>query len=301
MMIAFSLALGGSFMSWNNLAGVLSTLAVSGIVSLGVLVPLAAGVFDVSVAGAMTLGAIATAKIFVATNGHLPIPLAILIVLAGALVVGAVNGWLVVHEGLDSFIATIGMGTLLLGVSEYVSGGVDLAIVNPAKFLNIGRTKFGQLPITVLYTLVIALVLWYVLGYTPLGRRIYATGAGREPARLSGVRTNRIIFGSFLVSALLAVLAGVVYVSNLGASPPDLGSAYLLPAFSAAFLGSTIIQPGRFNVPGLLIAMLIVGVGINGLQLLGVQFWIVDLFQGAALVIAVLLARRLQRRQKLVT
>ena len=301
MMVAFSLALGGGFLSWNNLTGVLSSLAVSGLVSLGVLVPLAAGVFDVSVAGSMTLGAIATARLFVATNGRLPIVVALIIVLAGALVVGAVNGWLVVHEGLDSFIVTIGMGTLLLGISEWVSGGVNLAIIKPATFLDIGRTKFGQLPITVLYTLFVALVLWYVLAYTPLGRRIYATGAGREAARLSGVRTSRIIFGSYMLSAFLAALAGIVYVANLGASPPDLGSPYLLPAFSAAFLGSTIIQPGRFNVPGLLIAMLIVGVGINGLQLLGVQFWIVDLFQGAALVIAVLLARRLQRTQKLVT
>jgi ribose transport system permease protein len=298
MMVAFALDLGGSFLSWQNLTGVLASLAVSGLVSLGVLVPLAAGVFDVSVAGSMTLFATLTARIFIATNGKMPIVLVILIVLVGALVVGSVNGWLVVHEGLDSFIVTIGMGTLLLGVSEWVSGGVDLAIINPAAFLDIGRNKIGQLPITVLYTLFVALVLWYILEYTPLGRRIYATGAGREAARLSGVRTDRIIFGSYMVSAFLAGLAGVVYVANLGASPPDLGSAYLLPAFSAAFLGSTIIKPGRFNVPGLLIAMLIVGVGINGLQLLGVQFWIVDLFQGAALVIAVFLAKRLQRTQK---
>lgn len=298
MCLVFALTLGEKFLSYQNLTGMLASLAISGIVSVGILLPLAAGVFDVSIAGTMTLSSILVLDLFVSTSGSMPIPVAIGIVLGVCLLVGAFNGYVVVHERVDSFIATIGMGTVLLGISGYVSGATTVALIEPADFLKIGRTSFGQFPITVLYLAVIAAVVWYVMSYTPLGRRIYATGANREAARLSGVRTNRIIFGAFLVSALLAGVAGIIYAARLGAAPPNIGAPYLLPAFSAAFLGSTILQPGRFNVPGLIVAILIVGVGINGLQLYGIAFWIVDFFQGAALVVAVILANRVQGRRK---
>ena len=139
--------------------------------------------------------------------------------------------------------------------------------------------------------LVVAAILWYVLEYTPFGRQIYATGAGRDAARLAGVRTDRLIFLSFVVSAVLASLAGVIYGARIGAGPPNVGANFLLPAFSGAFFGSTMIRPGRFNVLGLLLALCIVSIGINGLQLYGIQFWIVDLYQGLVLVIAVIFAR----------
>jgi ribose transport system permease protein len=295
LVVLYSALLGPKFLSYANLAGVLSTLAVSGIIAVGVMIPLAAGVFDVSIAGMMTLSVIGVTAIFQYTQGAFPIVLAILGCLAASLLVGAANGYLVVGEKIDPFIATIGMSAVLIGISGWISGGYTMSSDIPAGFVALGRTQFGQIPITLLYFVVVAIVVWYVLDYTPVGRRIYATGAGREAARLSGVRTNRVIFGAFLASAFLATLAGIVYASRTGAGTPNAGASYLLPAFSAAFLGSTIIKPGRFNIPGLIVAMLIVGVGINGLQLAGLSFWIVDLFQGAALVIAVLLANRGKR------
>jgi ribose transport system permease protein len=105
------------------------------------------------------------------------------------------------------------------------------------------------------------------------------------------VRTNRVIFISFIASATLASLAGVVYGAQLGAGPPNVGANFLLPAYAAAFLGSTMIKPGRFNVPGLILALFVVAIGINGLQLYGIAFWIVDLYQGLILIIAVVVAR----------
>lgn len=295
MCLLFTATLGSKFASWDNISGVLANIAISGIVSLGLLVPLAAGVFDVSVSGTITAACVAVAALFHATNGKMPVVVAILIVLVGSLAVGAVNAFFVVREGLDSFIITIGMGSVLLGISEWISGGQTLATGIPGGFLTLGRTYVGKIPLMLFYTAVIAAVLWYVLGYTPFGRRVYATGAGREAARLAGVRTGRIIFLSFLVSAVLAAAAGVVYAAQVGAGPPNVGAPYLLPAFSAAFLGSAIIQPGRFNVPGLIVAMLIVAIGIDGLELAGITYWIVDLFQGAALIIAIALAARGQR------
>jgi ribose transport system permease protein len=296
MFIGFSVGLRGTFLTYSNLTAVASSMSLTGIMALGVMVPLAAGVFDVSISGTMTVACTAVVELFLGTNGKMPIPVAIVLVLLGGAAVGVLNGFLVVRERLDSFIVTIGMSSVLLGLSERISNGSTLTAQNPTGFLTVGRTTFGGIPITAVYLVAVAIIIWYVLAYTPVGRRISATGAGREAARLSGVRTDRIIFGAFMASGVVAAFAGVVYAAQLGSAPPDVGSPYLLPAFSAAFLGSTIIHPGRFNVPGLIIAMLIVEVGINGLQLAGISFWIVDLFQGAALIIAIVLARRAQGR-----
>lgn len=133
-----------------------------------------------------------------------------------------------------------------------------------------------------------------MLEHTPIGRRIYATGAEREAARLAGIRTGRIITFAFCCSALGAGIAAVLFAAQLGSGPPDIGDSYLLGGYATAFLGATIIRPGRFNVGGLVVALLILAVGINGLQITGIPFWVVETFQGAALLVAVVLTKVLR-------
>jgi ribose transport system permease protein len=259
--------------------------------ALALLLPLAAGVFDISIGGTMTLSVVLVTWLFQTTNGSMPIPLAMLITLVAGVLIGCVNGVLVVKTRVDPFIATIASSSVLLGISEAIANGTTISFNIPTAFTDIGRNNIWKLPVTLIYMLVIAAVLWYILDHTPFGRRVYATGAGREAARLAGVRTNRVIFMSFVASGTLAALAGVVYGAQLGAGPPDIGSNFLLPAYAAAFLGSTMIKPGRFNVPGLVLALFVVAIGINGLQLYGIAFWITDLYQGVILIVAVVIAR----------
>ncbi|MCW2970484.1 MAG: hypothetical protein JWO23_1611 [Solirubrobacterales bacterium] len=291
MFVVFSLTLSSTFPTYSNLIGVVSNETIAGIMALSLLLPLAAGVFDISIGGSMTLAVILVTWLFQTTNGSMPIPLAIAITLAVGLVIGCINGLLVVKAKVDPFIATIGSSSVLLGISEAIANGTTIANNIPGGFTQIGREYVLKVPLTLAYFLVIAAILWYLLEHTPFGRRVYATGAGREAARLSGVRTDRVIFISFVASAFLATLAGAVYGANLGAGPPNVGANFLLPAYAAAFLGSTMIRPGRFNVTGLIVALFVVAIGINGLQLYGIQFWIVDLYQGVVLVVAVVLAR----------
>src|SRR5690606_25557561 len=123
-------------------------------------------------------------------------------------------------------------------------------------------------------------IAWYVLSFTPLGRMIYAVGLGRDAARLSGVPVNRILYLSFALSALMAGVAAVVFFAGIGSALPNAGAPYLLPTYAALFLGSAMLGTGRFNVVGLLLAVFIVGFGINGLQLHGVTSWVVTMFQG---------------------
>ncbi len=296
LILVFSLVLPGTFPTYSNLIGIVSNETITAVVALGLLMPLAAGAFDISIGGVMTLSVVLVTWLFQTTNGTMPIPVAILITLAAALCAGCFNGFLVVKVKVDPFIATIGSSSIFLGISEAIANGTTISNNIPARFTQISRQTIGSMPITVIYVLVLGGVIWYLLEATPLGRRVYATGANREAARLSGVRTNRIVFWMFVASALVASLAGVLYASNNGSGPPNVGAAYLLPAYSSAFLGATMIRPGRFNVPGLLVAVLLVAVGINGLQLLGMSFWVVDLFQGLALIVAVSLSRLRQNR-----
>jgi ribose transport system permease protein len=291
----FSIDVGSKFFNWDNFVGIISTQAIAGIIALGLIIPLASGVFDLSVGGVMTLSIVVVTSLISA--GTVSVPVAIVMTLLMGALVGFINGTLVTRFNVDSLIATLGSSSIMLGLASLVGGGETVSSNIPTSFTDIARNSFiGKLPMTVLYVSVLGLVLWYIFDYTPLGRKIYATGAARETARLAGVKVRRVIIGSFIACAAFAALAGVLYASSLGAGPPEAGSAFLLPSFSAAFLGATIIKPGRFNVPGLVVAVFIVAIGINGLQLMGAAFWIVNVFQGGALLGAVVISQVRARR-----
>ena len=146
--------------------------------------------------------------------------------------------------------------------------------------------------------LFLGLVLWYVLEHTPVGRYLYAAGANPNAARLSGVNVVRLKWGALITSGILSSIAGVAFTMQLGTASFDAGSSYLLPAFAGAFLGSTQIKPGRFNVPGTIVAIYLVAVGVKGLQLRFPQYaWIAELVDGVILLVAVGVAVNSARRR----
>jgi len=292
LILLFGILKPDAFLTYNNIVGILANSAILGILAAGLLAPLAAGVFDISIGGAMTLAIVAVTYLFQVTGGDMPVPVAILIVLLGAVALGMINAALVVRQGVDPFIATIGTGSVMVGMSQLLANGTTITDGIPKAFTDFGRAQVDKISIAVFILAGLCLFAWYILDYTPFGRNLYATGASREATRLAGIRTGRVITIAFICSALGAAIAGIVFAGRLGTGPPGIGAGFLIGAYSAAFLGSTIIRPGRFNVPGLIVALLIIGVGINGLQLVGLPFWVVETFQGAALLAAVLIARR---------
>jgi ribose transport system permease protein len=145
---------------------------------------------------------------------------------------------------------------------------------------------------------VVAVVLWYVLNYTPVGRYLYAVGSNVTAARLAGLKVLRLQWLGLIISATLASFAGVVFTAQLGTSSFEAGAPFLLPAFSAAFLGATQIKPGRFNVVGTVVSIYLLAVGIKGLELMYPgRPWLNDLFEGLVLIVAVALAARSARRR----
>jgi ribose transport system permease protein len=138
--------------------------------------------------------------------------------------------------------------------------------------------------------LLVTVITWYVLTYTPTGRYLYFTGAGRNAARLAGIRVNRLRFLAFVWGGVLAALAGILLAGILGSSDSTIGPSYLLPGFAAAYLGSAAIVPGRFNVWGSFIAVYFLVTGITGLEMLGLSGWISQAFYGGSLLVAVVVS-----------
>jgi ribose transport system permease protein len=286
--VFFSIYRPAAYFTTGNFQTILSTQAVLVFLTLGLTAPLVADEFDLSI-GAQ-LGFSATLLAVLTVNDHVPLGLAILACLGSGLVLGAVNSAVVVKMGVNSFITTLGTGTVLLGLTLEISGSTIISGVPTALVSAVSGTHILGLSLSVYYAFALAAVLWYVYEHTPLGRYMYFTGFGREAARLSGVRVDSIRIGALVFSAVIATVAGILEVGSLGGADPTAGNNFLLPAFAGAFLGATTIKVGRFNAWGSLIAVYLLQSGITGLEIVGLSGWVDQVFNGVALVLAVMFA-----------
>jgi len=294
LIIIFSFWVPSLFLTAQNARIVAGSEAITAILALGLIIPVAAGAFDLSIAG--TLGLSVCVVMWMQSNGY-SFYLGILASLVIGLVVGALNAFVVVKLKVDSFIATLGMSSILAAAAYWVTDGQQIVSGISPDFVVLGQKLVFGLPLPVFYMIALAIVLWWLLEYTPIGRYLYAVGGNPQAARLAGVRVDRITTGAFMLSGLIAAFAGVVLAAKLGSASPDVGTSYMLPAFSAVFLGATQIRPGRVNVLGTLIAIFLLATGVKGLQLVGTPSYVKDLFNGLALIIAVALAARTARRR----
>jgi ribose transport system permease protein len=293
LIIVFGIWVPETFLRLNTLTIIAGDQAITAMLALGIIIPLAAGVFDLSFAGVAGVAVAVTA--WAQVEGQSPVVAALMAIVV-ATVVGAINGFVVVKLKVNSFIATLGMSSLLLAAAYWITDGKQIVSGFSEAFLDLGTLQILGIPLPFYAMLLLAAVVYVVIEYLPIGRYLYASGGNPVAARLAGVRVDRIVFGSLVVSSLIAGLAGVVLAARLGTASPDIGPSYLLPAFSAVFLGSTQIKPGRVNVVGTLLAIYLLATGVKGLQLAGAPVYVDDLFNGAALIIAVALAARSARK-----
>ena len=291
----FAVWMPQSFLTEATWRTILQGQAITAILAVTLLFPLAAGGFDLSVAQIMGFCALVCGSIISRDPGFGAVPVIILTLVLGALI-GAVNGFLVSVLNLGSFIATLGTTSLLVGIAALVGNGQYFGPF-PDSFRGLTAGNVLGIPVLTLYLLAIALVFWYFLEHTPWGRRVYATGANPDAARLAGIRTGRFVFWSFVISGTGASIAGILLASNLNSVNQSLGPQYLLPAFAAAFLGMTQLKPGRFNIWGTVLAIFLLGTGVQGLRLAGADLWVTDVFNGLALIVAVAITVFMQRRK----
>ena len=278
-----------TFLTVANFQTIFGSQTVLVVVTLALLIPLTAGDYDLSIASVVSLSAMVVALLN-ADHGW-PIGWAIVIALLSGIAVGMVNGALIVLFRLESLVTTLGTSAFVSGVVLWISGsrtigGVAEDLVNPVIV-----SQFLGIPLGFYYGLALCVILWYVLEFTPIGRRLLFVGRGRSVARLSGVRVGRTRCGALVTSAGIAAGAGVLYAGTTGGADPSSGASFLLPAFAAAFLGATAIVPDRFNPWGSFVAVYFLATGITGLQLHGAGSFVQQLFYGAALILALILSR----------
>lgn len=284
ILAVFSATIPRTFLAGRTWTSMLDTQAVVAIAAVGLVLPLAAGVFNLAVG--VQVGAASMMLGWLLVPLGLPAPLAIVATLAASAAVGLATGMLVTRFRINSFIATMGVSSLLLAGINLMSHGRQILGV-PAGLVDAATSSVGGLTYPFLLMLLLSAVVWYVLEQTPLGRRIYATGGNPEAARLSGIGVDAVVVGSLVACAMITGVAGIVVTMRLGNADPTIGPGYLLPAFTATFLGSTQFRRGRFNVFGTVLSVYVLAAGVKGLQLSGAPTWIPDAFNGTALLTAV--------------
>lgn len=287
LILAFSIASPDIFFSRANFANIFGSQAILVVMTIGMIVPLTVGEFDLSMSGLVST-CLMLIGILNVQQGW-PIGWVFLVVFLLALVVGAFNAFVIVRIGVSSLVVTLGMGTLLMGASYGISG---LSIIGISPVLtDIARTKLFGIQMAFYYGVLLTFIWWYVQRFTPLGRNMLFTGANPQVARLSGINVDLLRAGSLVTSSMTGALAAIILAGVLGSADPNAATGYLLPPFAAAFLGATAITPGRFNAWGAFIAVYFLVTGIVGLQILGLSGWIEQVFYGGALVSAVTLSR----------
>jgi len=288
VVVVFAIWIPDLFLKTQTIAQIANENAIPGIVALALIVPLAAGVYDLSVG--YTLGAVSVWVAWLLGSTSLSPAICIALGLAMALVIGICNGIIVVVMKVDSFIGTLASGSLLTALTLVISGNTPLTQGIGENFTAVAQTKIGQFTLPVFYALVVAVVIWYFLEHRAIGRMAHASGLAPEPARLAGVQVDAIRFGSLVVSGLLAGIGGVLLTATVGGGSPTVGPGYLIPAFGAACLGATQLKGGLFNAWGTVLAVILLGTVYNGLTLAGVPIWTPFVVQGVVLIAALALA-----------
>lgn len=273
------------FRSTPNLQNIFANQSVTGLIALGMVIPLVAGYFDLSVAAVAGASSVTVASV-IGTHGQ-PIAVGIAAgVLLGALI-GAINGLLVAVWRLNGFICTLGTYILIGGLLQLYTGGKTIIRGIPSELGAWGSVRFLWIAQPFWLLIIVAAVLWYLLTQTPTGRRLAAIGSNEPAARLAGIRVTRGVFLTFVLSGLVAGIAGALLTSRSAGADANTALTFLFPAFAAVFLGQTAIRPGQYNVWGTVIGVFFLAVAVNGFTLLGADSWVTQLFNGSALIASI--------------
>lgn len=292
----FSIWRPNTFATSDNFRAIVTSQSVVAVAALALIFPLMTGRFDISVGGILGICAIGCAATM-SSHGFALVP-AIGFGLAMGLFIGLVNGVVVAYLGVNSIIGTLGTATVMGGLITAYTKGIPVTTGLSPTLTELGSKEVFGIPTLFLIMLAISVVVWYVLTQTPFGRQLAAVGINQRAAELTGLRVRRIVMLSFVLSGLFAAAAGVLQVGAQGSGDPQSGGiGFILPAIAAVFLGATTWTPGRFNVPGTIIALFFLGTTVSGLALVGAAPWVSEAFNGTAIVVAIALSVQFRRRR----
>lgn len=296
MVVFFSIAVpDGAFLNIDNIINIVDQSALTAIIAAGITIVLVVGEFDLSVGYVASLAGVLVTGLM--SRNHFGVALAIAITVAVGAGIGFINGVVVTKARVNAVVATLGIGTMVVGLSFGYTAGSPIIEV-PDAFINLTLGKTLGLPNSIWFMALVLLVLWVTLNRTPLGQRMQAVGGNLNAARLAGIRTDRTKIAAFMIAGLTAALTGILLSSLLGSGTVSAADSYLMDSFAAVFLGSATLRDGEFHIVGTLIGVLIVNVGFNGLSQMGTPVFWQFIFKGGILVMAVALSTIARRYAK---
>lgn len=288
MVVVFTALQPDTFATFDNGRNILNDMAIGAIVAGGLTLPLVGGDFDLSIGYVASFSGLLVIGLL--SNNEWPIALAVPAVMALGAVIGVVNGLIVSKIGVNAFIATLGTGTIVVGLNYAYSGGIPLQLTHGTSFLDLALGRFAGVPHLVIAMALVLGILWLILNRTVQGQHIKAIGVNAESARRAGVAVDRSRIVTFAISGFCAATGGALMASNLGSGQTAAGDGFMLTSFAAAFLGSAALREGQFHILGTFIGVLTVAVGNNGLAMIGAPIFMQFLFSGGLLVLAVALS-----------
>lgn len=295
MIVMFALLQPDEFATKSNIINILNQSALTALIAMGITFPLVAGDFDLSIGYAASLGGIVALSLM--QNEGASIPVGISAAILVGILIGMVNGAIVTKVGVNPLVATLGIGTVVLGLSYAITNGQPVVLVdNAPAYIDLTLGTLWGIPYPVYMMFGAAIVLWILLNRTVVGQAMQAVGGNAEAARLSGVRVDRIRIYAYVIAGVCAVLTGVLLASRTGSAAVNSGDSYLLSAFAAAFFGSAVLREGQFHIVGTLLGVITVAIGFNGMALMNLNTYYQYLFQGLLLIFAVGLGTLARRR-----
>ncbi|KQW42665.1 hypothetical protein ASC77_23695 [Nocardioides sp. Root1257] len=290
VVVFFSLypSTSATFPTSANIQNILANQSVTGLIALGMVIPLVAGFFDLSVAASAGMSSVTVASLV--SIHQQPIWLAIIAGILVAVAAGVVNGVLVGVLQLNPFITTFGTYIVISGLLQWYTQGQTILNGVPPSMALWASGKWLGAPRVFWVLMLTAVAVWYLLRHTPFGRYLAAIGSNENAARLAGIRVDRSVFIAFMLSGLLAGMAGALLTTRMGTADSGTALSYLFPALAAVFLGQTSINPGQYNVWGTIFGVYLVAAAVAGFTLLGAAAWIQQLFNGLALLISLVVS-----------
>ncbi len=310
LIVFFTLATDG-FASPQAAVFIFQSVAITGVLALGVTATLVVGGFDLSIGSVATTAMMASAYVLVVMEQNALV--AVLACLAIGVIVGLINGFLIVYMRVPDLLATLGMMFLLVGLQRIPTEGRSIATgmtmpdgsvangtFSPA-FLALGRHRFdffipSLIPVSVVVLLVLAVLIWFFLEYTRFGRMMYAVGSNPKAAELAGAPVKAYKIWAYVISGVFASIGGILLAARLGRGDIASGNNLLLDAVAAALIGFAVLGAAKPNAFGTTIGALFVGVLLQGLTMMNAPYYTQDFVKGVVLVVALVFTFALSHR-----
>lgn len=300
VLIVVFAAANPAFLQTGNIINILRSISIVTIIAVGLTISLAVNGFDLSVGSVATLSNAIVISMFVWFSQN-PL-IAILSALAAALIVGLLNAFMIVKMKIPDMLMTLAMMFIIQGLAQTYTKGATISenMVLPDGTFSTGTipaffSKIGQVPYIILLMAVIVLFAHIFMTYTKHGRFMYIIGGNKEAARLSGIHVNKYKIAAYLLSALFAAIGGIVLASRVMTAEINAGTPYLMDGVAAAFIGFSVMGAGKPNAFGTFIGAVLIGILQNGLVMMSVPYYAMDIVKGSVLALALALTYYKQR------